>query len=210
MISKSNMQQQKKQATYTNQNPVETLKNFGGNVTKKTTDEFKKIGSNIFDQFFGNTNSTPNVEGQMEQFGINREEKKQSFNQRKEFSIFNYQHYYESEIVKREMKQLSEQITKEIQLIKKAEASLLQEAAGIQKATLESLPDKPGIYHIRFFELLLSLLRSIRAKIGESKTWMQAMITKRKKRGSLFVALTKKKGTMYSLSQELQSARSIQ
>jgi hypothetical protein len=35
------------------------------------------------------------------------------------------------------------------------------------------------------------------------------MQTKKKKRGSLFLALSKKKGTQYSLSQELQATRAV-
>ncbi len=176
-----------------NQNPLESL---------------KKIGSGAFDQFFGNY--SPDYASPEDKLGQSYESKKQSPIQRKEFSLFNYQQYYEREIVRKEIKELTEQIRKEIEMIKKADSALLQEVKDVQKLTLESLPEKPGIYHIRFFEVLLSILRSIRAKIGESRTWMQAMITKKKKRGSLFMALAKKKGTMYSLSQELQSARSIQ
>jgi len=175
------------------QNTIETLKN--------TRD------SNFIDQFFGNYN--PDYQNK-EDFEWPREVKKPSTKQRQEFSIFNYQLYYEQDIVKRQIKELSEQISKEIELIKKADSGLLQEIKDVQKLSLESLPEKPGVYHIRFFEIILSILRSLRAKIGESKTWLQAMISKKKKRGSLFMSLAKKKGTLYSLSQELQSARSIQ
>lgn len=183
--------QSKKQKTYKNQNTIESIKD-----------------QSIFDQFFGNY--SPDYQSPDEQLGWSREAKKPVPAQRKEFSLFNYQQYYEQEIVKREIKQLIEQIRKEIEFIRKADSSLLQEVRDVQRITLESLPEKPGIYHIRFFEIILGILRSLRAKIGESKTWLQAMVTKKKKRGSLFMSLSKKKGTLYSLSQELQSARSVQ
>ena len=176
-----------------NQNTIETLKNARD--------------SNFIDQFFGNYN--PDYQNR-EEFEWPRESKKPGAKQRQEFSIFNYQRYYEQDIVQKKIKELSDHITKEIELIKKADSSLLQEIKDIQKLSLESLPEKPGVYHIRFFEIILGILRSLRAKIGESKTWLQAMISKKKKRGSLFMSLSKKKGTLYSLSQELQSARSIQ
>lgn len=200
--------QNKKTSVYNNKNTIETFKDLGSSVVKNTANEFKKIGTGVFDQFFGINNSDRQNFG--EEFGYQKEGRKPAAAQRKEFSLFNYQEYYEQEIVKREIKQLTEQIKKEIEMIKKADASLLQEIKDIQKITLESLPDKPGIYHVRFFEIILSILKSLKAKIGESKTWLQAMTNKRKKRGSLFMSLTKKKGTLYSLSQELQSARSIQ
>ncbi len=178
---------------YKNQNSVETLKN--------------SRGSGIFDKFFGDYSKDSQAGGE---FDWSTQERKPVRQQRREFSLFNYQQYYEREVVRKEIRQLTEQIKKEFEFIKKADASLIQEVKDVQKLTLESLPEKPGIYHIRFFEIVLSILRSLRAKIGESRTWLQAMISKKKKRGSLFMVRSKKKGTLYSLSQELQSARSIQ
>lgn len=189
----STSSQSGKGKVYKNQNAIETLKS--------------QKGSDFFDNFFDNFDRSQSYESASRNL---IESKKPSSQQRQEFSIFNYQRYYEQEVVKKEIKELVDQIRSEIELIKKADSSLLQEVKDIQKTTLESLPEKPGIYHIRFFEIILSILRSLRAKIGESKTWLQAMVTKKKKRGSLFVFRAKKKGTLYSLSQELQLARSIQ
>lgn len=177
-----------------NQNPLETLKS-------------SQSGSGLMDQFFANKNPDYQFD---EEYNWNRESKSPSKQQRKEFSVFNYQHYYEKEIVKREIRELAKQIKEQIELIKKADSALIQEVNDIQNLTLESLPDKPGIYHIRFFEIILSLLKTLRAKIGESRTWLQAMVSKKKKRGSLFAVRSKKKGTLYSMSQELSNARSIQ
>ncbi len=139
-----------------------------------------------------------------------QQEKKPKLSNRQEFSIFNYQHYYENEVVKKQIKELIAQIRQEINLIKKADASLLNEIKAAEHTTINIVSEKPGIYHVRFLEILIRILQSIRAKIGESKTWLQAMISKKKKRGSLFLNLSKKKGTQYSLSQELTNARSIQ
>lgn len=129
---------------------------------------------------------------------------------RKEFSLFSYQEYYERELVKKQIKELVKQIRKEIELIKRADKALLSQVSGIENITVEQFPEKPGIYHVRFLEIVLRILQSLRQKIGESKTWLSAMISRKKKRGSLFLALSKKKGTLYSLSQELQTARVVQ
>ena len=177
-----------------NQNTLESLKNSRHN-------------SGLLDQFFGNNNPDYQLD---EEFNWVGEKKKSAQKQRQEFSIFNYQRYYEQEIVKKEIKQLLNQIKEQIEMIKKADSALLQEVKDIQNLSLESLPENPGIYHIRFFEIILSILKTLRAKIGESRTWLQAMVSKRKKRGSLFAVRSKKKGTLYSMSQELSSARSIQ
>jgi len=180
------LNQNKKVSSYKQINPVET------------------VGS--LDQFFGQF-----AEHDQNESSVNRaKEQKKTRVPRQEFSIFSYQNYYEREVVKRQIKELTEQIKKEIEALKKADSSFLSEIKDVEKLTIESLPDKPGIYHVRFLEIVLRILRSLREKIGESRTWLSAMVSRKKKRGSLFMVLSKKKGTQYSLSQELTNARSIQ
>lgn len=159
----------------------------------------------VFDQFFGNYERNY---GQEKEFGWER--KVTTPTPKQEFRLFNYQEYYEKELVKKQIIQLTELIKKEIELIKKTNASLLTEVSDISKITVEQLPEKPGIYHVRFLEVVLNILRALRAKVGESKTWLQALMSKKKKRGSLFLTRSKKQCTQYSLSQELQTARSVQ
>src|SRR3989338_4737147 len=87
-----------------NQNTLEALKN--------------SRSSGILDQFFGNYDSDfPSHD----RLGWPTETSKAVGKPRQEFSIFNYQNYYEKEIVRKEIKQLSEQISKEIEMIKKAD-----------------------------------------------------------------------------------------
>ena len=129
---------------------------------------------------------------------------------KKEANLFNYQAYYEKEIVKREIKELTNQVKLELDRLKKTESKFLSEVKNIQHVTINSLSEKPGVYHIRFLELILGILKTLQLKINESRTWLQALMTKKKKRGSLFAALSRKKGTQYSLSQEITSARSVQ
>lgn len=172
-------------------NPLETLRDLDGRN---------------FDQFFDNFDNEDNQEfGSFDKIA----EKKAKKNQKK-FKIFDYQQYSETTLIKKQISELTELIKKEISLLKKDNSALLNEVGDIESVTINALPEKPGIYHVRFLEIVLSMIRHIRAKVGESKTWMEAMITKKKKRGSLFAARSKTKGTQYSLSQELQSARSIQ
>ena len=179
--------------TYKNRNTLETLKN--------------SRNSGILDQFFGNYDTDFPRE---DTFGWPKESAKTPGKSRQEFTVFNYQNYYEKEIVRKEIKQLSEQITKEIEMIKKADASLINDVKDVENLTINGLPEKPGIYHIRFLELVLNILRTLRAKVGESKTWLQALMSKKKKRGSAFVVRSKKQGTQYSMSQELSNSRSVQ
>ena len=150
-------------------------------------------------------------------FAENREENEPFSNierpkspQRKEFTLFSYTQYYEQEIVNKKIKELIELIRQEIQFIKQSNKALLAEVKDIERLTTETVSEKPGVYHVRFLEVIFSLLRNLRKKISESKTWLEALMTKKKKRGSLFAVRSKKMGTLYSLSQELQTARSVQ
>ncbi|MBI3620033.1 hypothetical protein HY214_02725 [Candidatus Roizmanbacteria bacterium] len=198
------MNQPKQKTNLPSKNPLETFKELGSSTIRSAGDGFKNLGSGIFDQFFGDYDNPPEKYRPWETPAKPPEKKK------KEFSLFNYQNYYEKELIKKEIKELAEIIKREIALIKKADASLLNSVKDVEKLTIDTLPEKPGVYHLRFLEAVLNLLRVLRAKIGESRTWLQAMISKRKKRGSLFANLSKKKGTQYSLSQELQATRSVQ
>ena len=176
-------------------NPIESLNN-GRNIGIQ----------NPIDQMFGNFYEP----GTAEQDFFNQEKDKPTAGQRREFSIFSYQNYYETEVVKKQIKELTEQVKKEITYLKKADTALAADLKDIEKLAIDSLPEKPGVYHVRFLEIILRILKSLREKVGESRTWLSAMVSRKKKRGSLFAVLSKKKGTQYSLSQELTNARSIQ
>lgn len=208
MSTKTTTQAKKNSTGLDQKNPLETLRDLGGSTAKKTADAFGSIGGGMLDQFFGSSDYDDDNE-----FGLPTNIKKESAQkskQKQEVKVFNYQEYYENTLIKKQINELTEQIKKEIEAIKKGDAALLQEVKDIEKLTIESLPEKPGVYHIRFLEIVLGILRTLRAKIGESKTWLQALVSRKKKRGSLFAVRSKKSGTQYSLSQELQSARSIQ
>ncbi len=199
----------------TNKNTVETLQNFGSSMAKNTASEFKKIGTGVFNQLIGNYDRQNQP--------LNQSEKTEPFKSpekpqetivpkqtRKEFTIFSYQNYYETNLIKKEIKQLTESIKKELEYIKKSNQSLISEVRDIEKLTIEDFSGKTGIYHVRFLEIILSLLRKLGSKVNESKTWLTALISKKKKRGSLFMSMSKKKGTQYSLSNELNITRAVQ
>jgi hypothetical protein len=195
---------QKSQAKIPYKNPLETLRDLGTNTAQKTADAFGKLGGGMLDQFFGGYEENDFGQDEFNKKEVKKDQKKQ------EFKVFNYNEYFESTLVKKQINELTERIRKEIEALKKADASLIKEVKDIEKLTIDQLPEKPGIYHVRFLEIVLNILRVLRAKVGESKTWLQALVSRRKKRGSLFAARSKKQGTQYSLSQELQSARSVQ
>lgn len=177
------------QSKNTNKNPLETVKDIGGGM---------------LDQFFGYESTDAG------EFKGHAAESKQKPAGKREFKVFNYTEYSETTLIKKKIAELTDLIKREIDFLKKDNSALLSEVKDIEKLTINELPEKPGIYHIRFLEVVLELIRHMRAKVGESKTWMQALMSKKKKRGSLFAARSKKQGTQYSMSQELTTARSVQ
>lgn len=190
-------------------NPLESLRDLGGSAAKNTADVFGKMGSGMLDQFFGGNNDNQEDDFGSE-FNFNKKEAPKAKASKQEVKLFNYQEYYETTLIKKQIQELTDAIKKEIEMIKKSDASLLNEIKDVEKLTINDLPEKPGIYHIRFLELVLSILKTLRAKVGESKTWLQALMSKKKKRGSLFAVRSKKQGTQYSMSQELSNSRSVQ
>ncbi len=202
------MKAQKQQKAAQKKNTLETLQDLGSSMVKKTASQFGDIGAGMLDQLLGNYNSWE--EEEKKTHNTHKEQKEEKSKSKQEGNVFNFKDRYEKELVQNEIKQLLEQIRQEIRMIKNADKSLLHEVKDIEKLSLESMPEKTGIYHVRFLEFVLNILRAVRAKVNESRTWLEAMQTKRKKRGSLFASLSKKKGTQYSLSQELQASRSTQ
>src|SRR3989344_3163320 len=138
-----------------------------------------------------------------------RQESMATGNFRREFTVFKNADHFETKVVPQQLAELMNQLKKEISEIKKRNESMIAEVSKIENQTLQALPDKVGIYHVRFAEILLEMLRGLKAKMGEANTWMMAMMSKKKKRGSAFMSNSKKKGTQYMLSQELQNARSV-
>lgn len=177
------------------QNPLETLKSLGSPQT-------------FVDQVMGDYDYDDDPY-EDDVFAPKPEAKSHAPTQ-KEFTVFSANEHYEAEATRREMHELTEQIKQEITMLKKSESALADEIKDIEKITLQSLPEKQGIYHIRFLEIVLSMLRVLRQKIGESGTWLSALMSKKKKRGSAFAVISKKKGTQYSMSQELQASRAVQ
>lgn len=190
-------------------NSLESLREISSSMGKSTVDALQSMGSGMLDQLLGVNNSTPEVspEQQKKQIEELKEDKKSL---KKEANLFNYQNHHENVIVRDQIKNLLEQIKQEVQYIKKADASLMNDVRDIEKFTMDTLSEKPGIYHVKFLEIVLRILQSVRMKVGESRTWMQALMSKKKKRGSAFASRSKKQGTAYSMSQELSNSRSIQ
>ncbi len=190
-------------------NPIESLRELSSGMGKSTIDALQSMGTGMIDQLMGVSHESPELP-EKEVQKLNEETQKDKKNLKKEANLFNYQSHHENVIVRDQIKNLLEQIKQEVKYIKKADSSLLNDVRDIEKFTMDTLSEKPGIYHVKFLEIVLRILQTVRMKVGESRTWMQALMSKKKRRGSAFAARSKKQGTAYSMSQELSNSRSVQ
>jgi len=179
-----------------------TVSELAKDTASEVGKSFNDIGSGLFEQLMAG--KVP------EKYRQNTPEKKQPSKMNLERgTLFSYREIEEKQQMD-EIKELIEAIRQEVKQIKHADKSLMGEVGDIEKLTIESLPQRPGIYHVRFLELVLKFLQSLKLKINESSTWMEALRSKKAKRGSAFVKQSKKSGTQYSLSQELSVSRNVQ
>jgi len=181
------------------------LSSLAKDTATQTTQSFKDIGKGIFEQLM----NSKSIQEQYPDFQKEVQKQSQNAMNLERGTLFSFRQVEEERQIE-EIKELICAIRKEVESIKQADKALMQEVKDIEKLTIDSMPDRPGIYHLRFLEIVLKVLQSLRLKIGESNTWMQALISKKKKRGSAFAIHTKEKGTQYSLSQEHQVSRNVQ
>ncbi len=97
----------------------------------------------------------------------------------------------------REMTQILEKLKEQVTVLEKSEKALTKDIAKIK---VEQLPERSGIYYIRFFEWMITVVRQLRAKVEEGRTWLAAMTTKKKRMG--YWKMYKKHGTTFGLSNE--------
>ncbi|MEK7070648.1 MAG: DUF5660 family protein [Patescibacteria group bacterium] len=187
---------QQKKSSQIQKNPLEVLRELGAGAAKQTVSEMGRMGAGMLEQLTGQYSESEQT--QVEQ---NKEQPKK---------LFDRNEHHEQVTVKEEIKAILEQIHREVESLKRDNKSLLNEVKDVHNLTINEFSEKPGVYHVRFLELILSILRTVREKIGDSNTWLQAMMSKKKKRGSLFAGRSKQMGTQYSLSQELQITRNVQ
>ncbi len=197
--------QQKKQKVYTNQNAVETAKNIGSDVVQKVNTEL-----------IGGTASTA-----MEQIGLSPRKQNASFsgeidltqmtasntgeiqvNQNTRPGIVHAENIItEAQIlVKKERQQTQAEIARVLQELKLLATAVKSFEHEVAKVTLEAPPKNAGVYHKHFFEWLISMIRDMRKKVSESKTWLSVFQSKKKKRGYWY--MFKKHGTSFALSDE--------
>ena len=172
-------------------------------TTHQTADAFADIGRGMFEQLL-NT-SFEKKEYQQEQ--PQEEQNKPAI--RPEMTLFSFRERQEEKEIE-ELRQIIKLIEKEVKEIKRKSNQVLQNVHDIENTVINTHEEEPTMYMFRVLNAFLDVLRSINLNLPSSSTWMEAMQSKKAKRGSLFAARSKKSGTSYSQSQELSNARSVQ
>ncbi|MBI4099998.1 hypothetical protein HY440_03245 [Candidatus Microgenomates bacterium] len=110
----------------------------------------------------------------------------------------------EKEVFSIKQKQLEQQIGKvmqELQIeVKKLQAQTSELSGAVKSVTVETMPAKPGAYHLNYFEWVISMLRDLRKRVSESRHWLALWNQKKKQKG--YWAMFKKHGTTFAMSEE--------
>lgn len=117
---------------------------------------------------------------------------------REERTVFSYHERREDQYVRQETRILIEKLKEQVTLLEKSEKALTSQIAKIK---VEQLPQKSGIYYLIFFEWLIGVVKQLRMKVEEGRTWLAAF-TSRKKKKIGYWNMYKKHGTTFGLSNE--------
>lgn len=177
-------------------NLVEVLRGFGGDTAKGLSEDFlAKIPKDIFEQFGLHPRAgSDNPQAREQTF----------FEEREEFQ----RRLRQGEIRRREERVVftaKEQETKTrvailLEEVKKLANSVQSLEQKVEIAAVQA-PVEPGVYHVNFFEKLVSFIRSLAQKVEDASLWVASSNTKARKR-SFYWGQVQKSGTKFMLSQE--------
>lgn len=189
------------------------LSSFAKDTSQSISGAFTDIGKGIFEQFIPTSKQetkdefSPETLAELEEQGQSKKINKERGN------LFNYRTIEESRQLQ-EIQSRIQEIKEQTKAIRRANQEFVSDVDRIDKVVDQINPsEERNEYTIHFLGLILEQLKLMLKKvkeIGSSETWKEAMQTKKAKRGSLFAARAKKKGTQYSKSKELSITRQTQ
>jgi hypothetical protein len=117
-----------------------------------------------------------------------------------------HQEYYQREVANIELKKVKEveqSIKQQVEDIRSEIKALIKSSKQMEAvfkdvaATVDAPIEKPGSYHINFYNWVISAIRSARARIEEGVSWGKTMSNKRAEKQ--YAAMAKKHGTSFTL-----------
>lgn len=192
-------------------NVLESLKDLGAGVTNSVKEDiFKGVSGDFLDQIFGKK-TDKKVSGEIHP-GESLEFNDLLSGQYQENLKLRQQISLERKLAE-EDKSRSIQKSNELRVQLQA---LMQEVLSLAKSTQNlgedievaamQAPAQPGIYHIIFFEKLLTFIQNFRAKIDSAGVWLTSCNKRAQKKN--YWAMYKQKGSSFLLSPEHYSQRS--
>lgn len=106
----------------------------------------------------------------------------------------------EVRVVREDTRQIQVRIEQILFELKSLTRSSQELSIQFAEVSMEQTPEKPGEYHISFFEWVFSAIRRARERIDESQTWLALFKSKRTQRS--YWNMFKKHGTTFGLSGE--------
>ncbi len=209
-------QTQKKGTGY--KNPLEALGDLSSSTVSATANAAKDISRGVVDQFFGLDGADGLTDADYQR-GYERVQNTTSAadaikDANEKRSLFNYVQHTENVTNKQEIRQLTEYLRSELKeslkVLKNVNSQFGETVKAAEKIVAQDWNEDPTVYDLTFSELMVKLVRSLIQEVQHSRTWMEALTSRRKKRGSLFASRSKNMGTQYSMSQELQITRQTQ
>jgi hypothetical protein len=175
--------------------------NVSGSFFEQLTDSFKsepgKIARGMANSLIGKLPGSISEAGDYPQMSPEYMPQLKKKERGPEVQVFSFAERRENLEVKAQIRDLIQEIRREIISLEKEQKSMLNDAA---KIVVENMSEKPGIYHVRFLEWILTTLRDLRKKVSESGTWFSMVVGKRKRMG--FWGMAQKHGTAFTMSSE--------
>lgn len=205
-------QKPKKTASSKPTNFIEALKDFKGGFKKQTKDATFGVAGSAVDQLTGfgkppmqpeSGDLTPDRPFNFAEFLKSRE------TQIKQQERLKYERRRQEEhlVFSRKQEETKLQIKALQEEIKKLADSTQGLSVEVKKAAFQAVVD-PGTYHVSFFERLRKIIQFVRKQIVDSRSWLETMNNRSKKR-SYYWCHVKKSGTKFMLSQERYMATQV-
>ena len=117
---------------------------------------------------------------------------------RQETLVFSRAERFEEANLRKETHIIMQKLKEQVAILEQSEKNLVNE---VSKIKVEQLPQKSGIYYIRYLEWMLTIVGQLRIKVEEGRAWLTTFNQRKKKRIGYW-QMYKKHGTTFGLSHE--------
>lgn len=193
MVSKG---QNPKQKRPRNNSVLEALRDLSGGVGKTLTEDFLgQIPEDIFTQGGLRPKNTPGTFEPQE--SVNFDEIKELRSRLRQAEFVRHQ---EQVVFSAQQQETKAKVAALVEEAKNLSGAVQQLEQVIEVATVQT-PVNPGVYHVNFFEKLISFIRSLTQSVEGASVWIASSQQKGKKR-SYYWGQFQKSGSKFMLSQE--------